>query len=321
MLTKVLFGIRFLRKCSAGSEEWEDVGDIIAREKTSQVLRDAIQARKSFSRDAKKFVSNDTPLHAEARRKDPHGLEKTTVPQSFQPSRHKIAMPQWRNNHSLRPDYRNNDRVYSPGYPSLHPPPNSYGRVPMSDPGNPTEDVPNASTTSSFLHQFPVTPNSSSIALSTGRKRPRHYQESPLIQGYHQYPYPTPIRSVNAQSSPGAITSSTAFTTPKKTKTRGLTFSPPTKSEQQAGDDLLPSRRHISELQAATKEYPVEGMALLQRPAPPAQNSKEVPLGNRSGDENQQDSFDSLLTDDVLSDSDSKNNSTLLFSPQDDLTF
>mmetsp|Transcript_42537 Transcript_42537/g.102509 ORF Transcript_42537/g.102509 Transcript_42537/m.102509 type:complete len:516 (+) Transcript_42537:2110-3657(+) len=48
---------RFLKKCP--NSKWEDVGDEIAREKTSQVLRDAIQAKKSFSGDTPTRIRSD----------------------------------------------------------------------------------------------------------------------------------------------------------------------------------------------------------------------------------------------------------------------
>jgi hypothetical protein len=316
VLTKLcLFGIRYLRKCSTSSGEWEDVGDVIAREKTSQVLRDAIQVKKSFSGDGEKCVWKDATLPAKPRRKDPPHKIKKTPPvqqQSFQSSRQKMPAPHWSTNPSLPPSYsRGSSHRYSPDYLSLRHPYNSYGRVPLSGPGNPRENVPNFSITS-LPYQYPVTPTSSSLALSTGRKRPRYCQESPLIQGYHQYPYPTPIRSVNAPSTPPT---STLFTTPTNTKTRGLTFSPPTSKQRM--DDHLSSLRRVSALHTTEETYPVDEMAHVPPPAP-MQKSK-VPSENRSG--HNQD-FDSLLTDDVLSDSDSKNNSTHLFSShQDDLIF
>lgn len=304
-----MFGTRFLRKCSSRSEEWEDVGDSIAREKTSQVLRDAIQARKSFSKDRNKFILNDTSLPVEQKRKTPPQKEKTPpVQQSFQPSHRKQSVPQWRTNPSVPLAYRTNNHVYSPAYSSIyHHPYNSYRRVPVSDPGNSIENAPNFSS-ASLPYQYPVTPTSSSLALSTATKRQRYSQDSPLIQGYHQYPYPTPIRSVNPPSPPLV---STVFTTPtnRNTNVRGLPFSPNKEAD-------LTSLRRISTLQTTKTKFSSHEMT--QIPPPPRQKSK-VHTRNRS-DDNQD--FDSLLTDDVLSDSESKNNSTHLFSSQqDDLMF
>ena len=60
-----------MRKCLGSSEEWEDVGDNIAREKTSQVLRDALTARKSFSGNEEQSHTNEKNLRMKSGRKEP----------------------------------------------------------------------------------------------------------------------------------------------------------------------------------------------------------------------------------------------------------
>ena len=302
---KCVFGVRFLRKCSATTDEWEDVGDSIAREKTSQVLRDAIQARKSFSGDADKYTWRKNSLDAERRKSPPQKVTKTPAQQSFPPSRQSIPVPLWRINPSVPSPYRTNNNVYSPAYSSMiHKP---YGRVPISDFGNPLEDAPNFSNASLPYHQYPVTPTSSSIALSTARKRARYSQESPLIQGYHKYPYSTPIRNVDPPiSSPQ--TPPVFKTPPPNAKSRGHPFSSPN-TEQHVNP------RRISTLRTVEKNHLVHETAHL----PPPPEKSKVRLENRIADSQD---LAALLNDDVLSDSDSKNNSTPLFSSnQDDLMF
>jgi hypothetical protein len=113
----------------------------------------------------------------------------------------------------------------------------SYGRVPISEASlnrrYSREDASHfALGSSSFPYQYPVTPSSSNIAISTAKKRRQRYcQESPLVHGYHhydpchQYPYPTPIRQ-NAPP-PAGMRPVSMGTSPPNTKLRGLKFSPP----------------------------------------------------------------------------------------------
>jgi hypothetical protein len=68
---------RFLKKCP--NSKWEDVGDEIAREKTSQVLRDAIQSKKSFS--------GDTPARIPVVDRKRIGTQGIGTGQQSQPSR------------------------------------------------------------------------------------------------------------------------------------------------------------------------------------------------------------------------------------------
>ena len=278
-----------MRKCSSKLGEWEDAGDIIAREKTSQVLRDAIQARKSFSNDAPRSVRKNASLPVEPKRKSPPPKVDKAPPvqQSFQQSQTKQPVPQWGNNPPQPLAYRTTNHVYSPAYSSMHHPYKTYGRTPVSGPGTSVEDAPNFSSVS-LPYQYPVTPTSSSAALSTARKRPRYSQESPLIQGYHQYPYPTPIRNVNPPSSP---LTSTVFSTP--TNTRSLPFAPP--NLEQNKDVNLSSLRRIASLPITEEKYPAHEMAPIR--TPPRHKSK-VPPQNRSDDNP---NFDSLLRKYLLS--------------------
>ena len=311
-----IFRFRFLRKCSA-SGEWEDVGDDIAREKTSQVLRDAIQARKSFSGDGDRNTRDNATPNIKKRRKDPpHEMNKTPVKQSLQPNHQKTPTPVGSSNASLSLGFRPVDHAYSPGTLRLPNPYTSYGRVsdPSFNPRNSIEDAPH------FSYQYPVTPSSSSIALSTARKRPRYCQESPLVR-YHQYPYPTPIRSVPPRDTQQA---SMMFTTPPNTKTRGLVFSSPASIPRMASgygdnntDGSSSSYRCISTSQSTEKDYSNTEMA--RAPSAPIQQSK-LTTDNNSGDNPD---FDLLLNDEVLSDSDQKHHSTHLFPSdlQDDLNF
>jgi len=303
---------RFLRKCSASSGDWEDVGDDIAREKTSQVLRDAIQTRKSFSDDGEKSTLTNVNVHVKQRRKYTPCKMKNTLLQKSSQSSHRCICTKEKNNESyLHPMYGATSNLYSPDYTTFHRQYDSYGRISTSDPRNLREDVPHNSITS-IPYQYQVTPSSSNIALTTRRKRPRYFQESPLVQGYHQYPYPTPIRSATANGTPP---SSMAFTTPSNTKSRGLTFSPPSSVQKRsfANGTLLSPRSNTTFL-TTEKDYPAHEMVHL--PPDPSQKSK---LSTQSYNQD----FDFLLTDDVLSDSDNKQNSTCLFTSevQEDLRF
>ena len=314
-----------MRKSSESSGEWEDVGDDIAREKTSQVLRDAIQARKSFSGDRDKNTRDNATPNAKEQMKDPpHESKKTPVKQSLQQTRPKPPTQVRSSDASVSLGYRPNEHDHSPVTLPLPHPYTSYGRVPMSDASfnqrNSRESVPHFSTTS-IPYQYPVTPSSSSIALSTERKRPRYCQESPLVQGYHQYPYPTPIRSVPA---PGTPPAPMMFTPPPNAKTRGLAFSPPTSIPRMSSVsshintyDPSSSFGCISTSQTTDKEYSNTKMAQL--PSAPIQESKLATENNNGGNSD----FDLLLNDEVLSDSDPKHHSDHLFSSnlQDDLTF
>lgn len=308
----ILFETRFLRKISSKPGEWEDVGDIVAKEKASQVLRDAIQARKSFSKDGTKPISKISSLSVQSKRKRPPQEMKITSQQRPFRVLPKLPVSQWKNNGSLPLTYRSSNNVYSPAYSSVPRPFNSYGRVPFSNPGNPTEDVPIYSTTL-LPHQYPVTPSNSSIAVSTAKKRQRLAQESPLTEGYHQYPYPTPMRSANAEKSPLALTS---FSSPIKAHIRGLPFSPPT--SEQNSDENVSSLRHLSTLHTPGNKH--SAYEMVQTLPPVRQKSKAPPMDRNAT--NPQD-LDLLLTHDVLSDSGSKNDSDHLFASeeQDDLVF
>lgn len=279
--------IRFLRKCLGSSEEWEDVGDNIAREKTSQVLRDALTARKSFSGNEEQSHTNEKKLRMKSGRKEPpQGMKETRVQDRLQPLRQKHQELQRGVNFSTS---RASSNGYSPAYASLPHPCHSYGRVTISDPQNARENVPNFS---SLPHQqYPVTPSSSGISFSVERKRARLCEESPLIQGYHQYPHPTPVRNIDP---PITTPNPARFTTPSKVRARSLAFSPPLLEHQ--SNNRLSSSRRTSALNTETK-YTVEEMVHKDTPRFPMQKSKVNSTNRCDGEEN----FDSLLNDDVLS--------------------
>ena len=302
---------RFLRKCSGNSGEWEDVGDDVAREKTSQVLRDAIQARKSFSSDRQKDTYHNRRLCSEQRRKDPpHKIKKTPIKQSLQPNLEIAPASQQSINRSLPLKYKVRDSVYSPDFLSFYDSCNSYGRVSIREPRHSREEQVDFSLTS-LPYQYPVTPSSSNIAPSTGGKRQRFCHESPLIQDYHRYPCPTPIRRVNSPSTPPT---STLFKTPFNTRARGLNFSPTT-VEEKADRDLSPSRC-ISKVQVIKKKHLDKKMVDVHPTQ--IQTSKATP--EQGSYDNQE--INTLLTDDVLSDPDTKSNPAQLFpSHQHDLIF
>jgi hypothetical protein len=177
---------RFLRKLD-DSSKWEDVGDEIAREKTSQVLRDAIHAKKSFSTGSKPVqtaakdadtihtpgpqISNEKRMATPSTNKDIQESRKTPATSASTAS----------SGTELR-----NDEVFSPELP--HPYHSLYRMNHMNVFGAPT------GSTDNMLHQFPVTPSSANAAVSASRKRPRHHHESPLPSfayhsHYHHRPY------------------------------------------------------------------------------------------------------------------------------------
>jgi len=303
---------RFLRKCSnlKGSVvRWEVATDKVAREKTSQVLRDAIHAKKLLNSlgerntgvkadddddDAGSGSSSTTAGSSVAKEKgkdDVHNkmknttgsvssstttgssvgkvkkeegeelhnkIKRTPVKQSSEQGRRSLpalAPASASASASVTSICSSNDRLpmgnrptehtFSPDtFPLPHPYNSSYGyssygRVPISEASlnrrYSREDVTNfAMGSSSFPYQYPVTPSSSNIAISTAKKRRQRYcQESPLVHGYHhydpyhQYPYPTPIGLRQNAAPPTGMRPVSMGTSPPNTKLRGLEFSPP----------------------------------------------------------------------------------------------
>jgi hypothetical protein len=107
-------------------------------------------------------------------------------------------------------------------------------------------------------------------------------------------------------------------TAPTKTESRGLIFSPPILEHNSY--DRLSSLRRISTLQTSEKKSPAIDDERAQE-VPPARTKKSRLPSDNESDEHRD--FDSLLTDDVLSDSDSKNNSAFFGSTtqKEDLIF
>ena len=302
-----VFGNRFLRKVPDQPGKWEDAGDAVAKEKASQVLRDAIQRRKH---NAKKVVRKDGSLSAQSKKKRPPKKVKVAPKKrSSQPDLPKVPAPQWRSNTSLPFTQRSSHHDYSPI--SSEPRPfYSYGRLPYTDPRYSTQNIPVPTFQTTLPpHQYPVTPSNSSIAVSTAKKRQRFSHESPLTEGYHHYPYPTPIRSAKAEKSSLAPTS---YSTPFNPNIRGHPFSSPT--SKQNSDENLSSLRHVSTFHTAQKKHPAYD--IVQSPPPLREKSKAHPADEKGTHQD----LALLLSHDVLSDSDSKNDSSQLF-PSDDLIF
>ncbi len=157
------------------------------------------------------------------------------------------------------------------------------------------EEAPNFSDASLPYYQYPVTPTSSKIAQPTARKRARYSQESPLIQGYHKYPYPTPIRKEEPpRSSP---LTPTVFKTHANAEDRGYPFTPPNTQNP----------RRISTLHTGETNHPAQEIVRLPTPPAPVHKSR-VPVENRIVESQD---LAALMNDDVLSDS--SNQGDLIF--------
>jgi len=317
---------RFLRRVSKG---WEDVDDKIAREKVSQVLRDAIHARKLNKRAV---VRNDTEIKASSNAKEegkemPQQLKRTPVNHSSEQSCRWLPEPVGSSNNHQYPENRPTENIFSPDTlplpHSLPHPCTLYGRVSISEASlnrrHSGEDATHFSVPSSLSHQYPVTPSSSNIAMSTAKKRrQRYFQGSPLVQGYHhydpyhQYPYPTPIRQ---NASPAGMPPVSMRTSSPNIKSRGLVFSPPARSISEmpsrynysnVNAPFSSDRRNSLSLQTSSKEEFSISTEITQLPLDLSQQQLHLSTTNSSGSNPE---FDFLLNDEDLSDLEHKNHS------------
>jgi hypothetical protein len=172
-LANVLFSlIRFLKKMEDGT--WEDVGDEIAREKTSQVLRDAINSVKAFSNMTDiqfdvttPVVSSQAPSRKSAKavtheKASPLKRQSSSERYPTQPLRIDSTSP-FVSVHGGTNDHCKSPAIY-----------HSYFRGPNPQPPNLPHNF------ASVPNQYPVTPYMSILPPSASRKRAR-YHESPLI--------------------------------------------------------------------------------------------------------------------------------------------
>jgi len=217
---------RFLRKQAGGSSKWEDVGDDVAREKTSQVLRDAIHAVKCFSGDSVSSRSTLSPaVSSPAVGKGESKLVTNEKPTSFQhsvPPQQRMNLPSSTGSRSVPPilGFRSHDNVLSPAmrYPQPY--------LPRQNPAGPPRNNMFSLSAQSLPAQFAITPSSSSMnPPSTAKKRPR-YQESPLVAGYHQHslqPTPTMHQGFQYGNTPDV---SCMFGSPPNPRRQGFEYSP-----------------------------------------------------------------------------------------------
>jgi hypothetical protein len=205
---------RFLKKMDDGT--WEDVGDEIAREKTSQVLRDAINSVKAFSNMAAVEFHVTTPevsMKAPLRKEAKAVTQEKVSPLKRQASSERctnqssstggtspfISVQGWTHDHSKSPAMRY-----------------SYFRGTNPQPPHVQHSV------ASVPNQYPVTPYMSMLPPSTSRKRGR-YHESPLGAEDHRTPsfyasdctaYDTPNISYMYGSPPNPRKQSFIYTPP-----------------------------------------------------------------------------------------------------------
>ena len=283
-----------------------------SREKASQVLRDAIQARKSFSEDSIKNTVGDEIYHTKEERKDlSHKTKNAPVKLSLKENRRKPPPSVDNSKGSVPLGYMPTEHPFSPDTLRLHHPFTSYRCMPISDttshPKNSREDIPHFSM-ASIPYQYPVTPSSSNIALSTARKRQRYCQESPLVQGYHQYPYPTPMQ----QSVPPIDTPSVSmmYATPPNSKPKGLAFSSPVPIPSMSSgysysslDDPFSNFGRILSSQTSDKDFSDIHTEMAQFPSASSKQQQQLNITDSNG--SNQD-LDSLLNDEVLSDPEQK---------------
>jgi hypothetical protein len=172
---------RFLRK-DPHTCRWEDVGDDIAREKTSQVLRDAVQYQtgpvaKSVKKSSKQEIGTESKKPSARRNRSPELREGYDDQREVSASAPRP--PQQR---ELRSDqaYNHPNHPYAAYMASMHDP--SYSSSAHSTP-----------------YRLPVTP----ATASSARKRPRYY-ESPLPVYHHSSPHQN---NVLTNSLPGIVLS------------------------------------------------------------------------------------------------------------------
>jgi hypothetical protein len=181
----------FLRKVD-DSSKWEDVGDDIAREKTSQVLRDAIHAKKSFSIGTKlppsiSKISDIMPTPAPSLSNEGRMATPSTKKETKETRKTPATSA---SSNSSGSEMRNN-QGFSPEFP--HPYSSSSRMTHANTFGAPTDGFSQVSM-ANMMYQYPITPSSANAGLETARKRPRLQHESPLPsfayqRHYHHRPY------------------------------------------------------------------------------------------------------------------------------------
>jgi hypothetical protein len=168
---------RFLKKID--DDNWEDVGDEIAREKTAQVLRDAINSVKAFSNMTPVEFDVTTPevsSMAPTRKKAKAVTHEKSTPLKRQASSERCShqssssgsVSPFASGHGLISDHSKSPAICY-----------SYFRGCNSHPPHVQHNVAAGS------NLYPVTPYMSIFPPSAARKRAR-YHESPLPAEYHR---------------------------------------------------------------------------------------------------------------------------------------
>uniref|UniRef100_A0A7S3DZ12 DUF6824 domain-containing protein n=1 Tax=Entomoneis paludosa TaxID=265537 RepID=A0A7S3DZ12_9STRA len=218
---------RFLKR-DTDSGEWEDVGDDIAREKASQVLRDAVallpeeQGGEIVTEDIEPLPASDVDVtaqsltasvtHDEMDRK--HSERRITPSISTTPSfppaspiedsrkrpRHYYYPPQYPHGYASHPPQHHQHPPYPPHHryepnPPPHrgfdmPPPDPYPRYPQHHPDDPNYSVDRSGERYHpyHYHAGPPLPRSSSSDMNPPPPRPDY--AAPIPQQQHSYRKP-----------------------------------------------------------------------------------------------------------------------------------
>jgi hypothetical protein len=295
-----LLSFRFLKKVEDGT--WEDVGDEVAREKTSQVLRDAINSVKTFSNmpDPDSDIATPEVTTRAPSREVPNAVthDKTTPlkrPATLE-SRRERATP------SIQPWISDNARSPAMSY------------TPYRGPGT---QPPLGDYAGMMPYQYHITPSMSiTQPPSAARVKRARYHESPLVAGYHR----APGFFGSDPSAYGTPNVSHLYGSPPNPRKQGFSYTPPSMAHS------MPSMPGYPTQAAATATPVASGQAAAGQPSgestdcwindvPPFQSHQKPPPARQP--HQRQSSLGAAdfdpFNDDLLSDSEHRDGSPLLF--------
>lgn len=266
--------IRFLKKSS--DDTWEDVGDEIAREKTSQVLRDAINSVKTFSNMPSTNIDVTTPETSSSKKPSKQGAKAVTHEKSTPMKR-----PPFSEGFQIRPLSAASDSVQAPthGWSNVHAktPSIVHNSYSGSDPR------PFMRHDAAFLQQpYHVTPSMTILPPSAARKRARFF-ESPLVPGYHRTPG---FYSSDNNSAYGTPNVSYMYGSPPNPRKQNFMYTPPSISYRTAA--LPVNNDHVTGTASASAPYLSAGDSNKKDPSdtrfvmPTGQASAGQPSGESS---------------------------------------
>ncbi|KAG7346424.1 hypothetical protein IV203_005492 [Nitzschia inconspicua] len=298
---------RFLKKVEDGT--WEDVGDETAREKTSQVLRDAINSVKTFSNMPAIDLEVTTPDVA----------PRTIARPAPNAVTHEKSTPLQRPTSTDKARFQPSSATSDDEIPSLHGWSNAQTHSPMPFVpyrGPNTHQLMRYSSGCFPSAQYQVTPSTGIIdPPSAARKRAR-YHESPLVAGYHRAPGFYASDNASAYGTPNI---SYMYGSPPNPRKQGFSYTPPTMQYRAtafpANDGATPSTPVLSSGQSAAGQPSGESSDCWINDVPTFQ-SHQKSAAKRQPQQEQEvlgaSDFDPF-NDDLLSDSEHRDGSPFLF--------